>query len=756
MARLTLFELSKVWRRRAFVLPALLLLAANIFILWYSNRSNMSLPEPSAYRQLCSEIYGMSESEKHDYVGELKETIDGVSFVDNILLMSSSEIGEKFAAEELAENPGIFEKYYAIYASGGYLRFTNSLAAEKAFIDRIYDEERCVFGYSEYLQSIQEQAKVLEGISIFVGHGGDEFSSENIKKSAADHALLTADGVSWMPSMPFCVSTQNMWSDVFLILLAFLFTTGLVTDEKQKGLAVITRATIRGIAPSISAKLIALLIHCLLTEIVFFGGNILYSAFSFGWWDINVRLQSVSVCIESSLDISILEFYVLSVFTKGLTLFAAFAVVTAFCVICGSVTVPYFAGTALWTVSWALWRFVPAASKVSPAKHLNFFAFLRTENVLGAYLNLNMGGRPVSRTGSSLMIMTITAVVGAALSIFLYRLPTGQAAPRLRRPREIHFRPHASLTGHEAYKLLIMNRGLIVIMAFSALAAYQSLSVTYVPSSEELYYRNIMLNLEGELTGEKESFIASENARFNEAFKKIQEIDAAVDAGGISEDAGKVMKARWQAVTAFYPTFERVLDQYEVIKENGGAFLYDTGWLYLLGVRGAPEMTGFLLLDLGLILAFSNAGAMEYSSGAWDLLNTSKTGRRGVVRRKIAVCVLFAALFAAVPLAFRLISVVRAFPIHGFLSPARMIPRFSGLPAFIPTSALAAAKLITQIACGIVIVLVVLGISFWRRSHIQTVFIAISLLMVPCLFSVSGFSSARTFSLYDVYSWFLR
>ena len=754
MARLALFELSKVWRRRAFVLSALALLAVNVFILWYSSLGGPSAPGLASYKKLHTDISGMSVEEKHTYVGKLRETVDGVTFVENVLLLRASGMGEQFAEQELAENPGVFEKYYDIYTSGAYLRYTDSLATEKAFVDRIYGEERKVYGYEAYLQEIQERENLLSGISIFGdSQQEDSFSVRNIRKSATDHASMTTEGVNWIPSAPVTTPAQNLWADLLVIALTFLFVTGLVSDEKQKGLAAVTRATKRGVVPTVTAKLLALLVYCIVTETVFFTVNVLFSGVTAGWWDLSVRLQSVAAYRESSLDITVLEFYALSVVTKSLTLFAAFALITALCIVSGRVTVPYFGGAALWVVSFALWRFVPAASAASPAKHLNLFALLRTESIFGAYQNLDIGGKPVSRMALSLGLGLVTALFGVAIDLFLYRRPIGQTAERALRPHPLTFRPHASLTRHEAYKLLITNHGLAILLAFACLIAAQSLSNTYTPSSTEQYYQSVMLSLEGELTEEKEELIASEKARFDEAFEEIRQINAAVASGEISEDVGDTLKANWQAVTAFYPAFERVLDQYELVRD-GGAFLYDTGWLYLLGALGVPELTAFLLLTLGLILALSGAGAMEFSSGAWRVLNATKTGGRGVLRRKLAVCAIAGAIFTAVPFIFRVISTARAFPIHAPLTPARMIPLYRGLPAFVPAGALGAAKLTLQMLCGAVMALIVALLSFWRRSHIQTIFLAFLLLAAPCVLSALGLEAAQSFSLYPVYAWF--
>ena len=754
MVRLALFELSKVWRRRAFVLSALALLAVNVFILWYSSLGGPSAPGLASYKRLHADISGMSGEEKHAYVGKLRETVDGVSFVENILLLRASGMGEQFAEQELAENPGVFERYYDLYTSEAYLRYTDSLAAEKAFIDRIYGEESKAYGYEAYLREIQERENLLGGISIFGdAQTEDSFSARNIRKSAADHATLTTEGVSWIPSAPVTAPAQNLWADLLVIALTFLFVTGLVSDEKLKGLAVVTRATKRGVVPTVTAKLLALLVYCFVTETVFFTVNVLFSGVVAGGWDLTVRLQSVAAYRESSLNITILEFYALSVVTKSLTLFVAFALITGLCIVSCRVTVPYFGGAALWVVSFALWRFVPAASAASPAKHLNLFALLRTENIFGSYLNLDLGGKPVSRMWISLGLAIVTALMGVALDLFLYRRPVGQTAARALRPRPLPFRPHASLTRHEAYKLLITNHGLVILLAFTCLIAAQSLTNTYTPSSMEQYYQSVMLSLEGELTEEKEALIAAEAARFDEAFEELRQINAAAASGEISEDVGDTLKANWQAVTAFYPAFERVLDQYELVK-NGGSFLYDTGWLYLLGALGVPELSGFLLLTMGLILALSGAGAMEFSSGAWNVLNATKTGGRGVLRRKLAVCAFTGAIFAAVPFVFRAVSTVRAFPIHGVFTTARMIPLYRGLPAFVPAAALGAAKLTLQMLCGAVMALIVALLSFWRGSHIQTIFLAFLLLAAPCVLSALGLEAAQYFSLYPVYAWF--
>ena len=202
MLRLSPFELSKIWRKRSFLLAMCVLLLIHLFLLWYTNLPNENTAPLSAYKQLRTKLSGKSETEKGEYISGLKETIDGVCFVREILSMQSfeNEIGNILAEQELKNHPGVFEKYYDLYQSGDYLQFTDSLERERAFIEEIYGEQQKVSGYGEYLRSIQENKDTLGGISIFGGQSKDTYSSRNLQKSAADYAALTDSNIHFTSS----------------------------------------------------------------------------------------------------------------------------------------------------------------------------------------------------------------------------------------------------------------------------------------------------------------------------------------------------------------------------------------------------------------------------------------------------------------------------------------------------------------------------------------------------------------------------
>lgn len=837
MCRLVCFELQKIWCKRSFLLSVCALLALNLFCLWYTSIGGERRPELASYKMFQVDIAGMSETEKGDYIKKQKQAIDGVVFVQNILALQNSEMGYLFVEQELEEHPGVFEEYYDLYESGEYLRYTDSLELESLFLNELYGEQIKVEGYGSWLQAVQESKNALGGISIFGEQDKNSFSFRNIQKSAADYESLTAEGIRWTASRAIVSTVESPWTDILLLLSAFLFVGSLITEEKQKGLFCITRSTRYGISPSLSAKLSALLLHCLVFSAVFFGANYLFFGFSAGWCDVTARLQSLAPYMESNLQISIGEYLLFSVLTKGLVLFGACAVLTAACIVSENVVLPYFLGLILWAVSWALYRFVPAASKTSLAKYSNLYGALRTENLYGAYLNLDFGGYPLSRLALSWIVIGIAGVSGVVLSyvFFLNRksvgrnsncfsnfclgdfcfdnfhlrqrpiceevpsLPNCQNSLKnarttflsqivciagsgimgsLQRKRGakrflFRFRPHASLMRHEGYKLLLANRALVILLVSGVLIGYNELARTYTPSVQEQYYQNIMLQLEGEQTGEKIDLIKSESARYQEAFEEIERIDAAVDSGELDGETGRAMKTKWYGITAFYPAFQRVEQQYQLVSERGGSYLYDTGYLYLLGIKGDGVLNDFLLLTIGIVLAFSHVISLEYQSGAWGILCATAKGRRGVITRKIAVCALSAAVFSALPFLCRFISVSAVFPVHGLFFAAGSLPFCQGWPvtdsptavaasasipfcqswpAGIPVIALVLWKLVLQMICGIILTIVMLVFSGWRKNHVQAIFFGFLFLCVPVILTVLGFQFARWFSLYPLYS----
>ncbi len=106
----------------------------------------------------------MTETEKAAYLSDLKENIDGISFVQEISSIQNmnNEMGNDLAKQAMRQHPGVFEKYYDLYKSAKFLIFTDSLEKEKQFIDKLYDEQVKVAAYDTYPKTIQNSKRKVQ------------------------------------------------------------------------------------------------------------------------------------------------------------------------------------------------------------------------------------------------------------------------------------------------------------------------------------------------------------------------------------------------------------------------------------------------------------------------------------------------------------------------------------------------------------------------------------------------------------------
>lgn len=755
MLRLIPFELSKIWRKHSFLLAMCVLLLIHLFLLWYINLPNEEIPPLSAYKQLQTELSGKTEAEKEQYISGLKETIDGVCFVREILSMQSfdNERGSILAEQEMIEHPGVFEKYYNLYQSGDYLKFTASLEQEQAFIEKIYSEQQKVSGYGQYLHSIQENKDTLSEISVFGRQSGNAYSSRNLQKSAADYAGLTDSHIRFTPSKGITSAMQGMWIDLFLVLGMMLFVGSLITEEKDKKLFYITRSTKHGVLHSIAAKLTALLIHCVLLTVLFYTVSIVFFGMSVGWFDPGASLQSIAAYTESSLPVSIFEYILLSVLTKALVLFGIGTVLTVFCIGSGIAVLPFLAGAGIIGISALLYYLIPAGSMFSVCKYLSPVGLMKTENLYGGYLNFNLFGYPVSRLSLSLGLILLLCAVGVIGSLLFFCRTQSFEIRKLRLPFSMPFHPHTNLFRHESYKLLITSRALPILLLFVILLAYQSTHRTYTPSAGEQYYQSIMAELEGKLTDEKEALVLSETARYEEALQTIKQIDEMVNAGDLSADTADALKSQANMTLAFYPAFQRVQAQYKHIQADGGSFVYDTGYLYLFGILEDVFPAHFLILSIGMILAVSGAVSMEYQTGSLFLIRATKAGERKILMHKAVIGTLMAAALTLVPILCRIHCISSAYPMHSLGAAIRDIPHFSRFAVPMPILCFVLLFVFSQILSMVLVAMLTMAISIWRKNQAQTVFFSLLVLAVPMLLKLLGFEIAKWFSLYPLYGW---
>ncbi len=754
MIKLLPYELGKIWRKKSFPALMLLLLILNVFLLWYLNDPNESQPPLSAYKVISSDLAAMSPEEQTTYLDELNENMEGVALVEEIIMLQSHDntMSAEYAKRLLESNRETFEKYKTAYEDGSFLRYTDDIRKEKALIGEISAEHGEVSAYDEYIASIEENKNRLGGISIFAKKDAESFSSRNIQKSYEDHQYLNSANIRFTPSKGVRMATENTITDLFILLSIMLFVGGLITEEKEKGLFWVTRATRNGVAKCMGAKLTALLIQSLAIVLLLYGSNFVYAAATTGIGDLSASIHSVATFRESSLDITLLTYFLLVLVTKVTVVFTFGAAVTAVSIISTRSFVPQLAAVGWLALNWLAFAFIPAYSMFNPIKYLSFWGMVNPKFLYGEYLNFNISEHPVNRTLAAVIVISVLLAAVVAAVFLLFAKGGRLDVRKTRHASIIPFRPHASLFVHEGSKILFTGKAAVVLLIFGLLLGYGDLNVDRNLSAGEQYYQTIMLELEGELNDEKEKFILEEKERYDEAFAQIAAIDELVSSGEIDRLAGENMKSRWYAVTALYPYFQRAEEQYGHILEKGGVFIYDTGYRYLFGKDSDNFIVDLLLLSMCMVFALGNVLPMEEQTKSWNLLSATAKGRRKIMSRKITVCAVCAAVMTVLPFIFRIAVTLKYYPLSMWSSAANCLPMYYESAPVLPIWAFAAAAVILQIISVSIVTAIVLLISANRKSFLQTVFLGLLILAVPLTLSVMGLEPAKWISVYPLYA----
>ncbi len=757
--KLVIYELKKIWGRPRFLLFLCAFMALHVFLLWYQNLPDEQTPPLSAYGRFQEMTAGMNEEEKGAYICRRKEILDGVSFVEEVLLFQgvSGQMGQELADRAMAEHPGLFQEYDEWYLSGAYLEWTDSLWRERTMVEEVYGEWQQVSTYGDYLASIQEKKDTLGGIGIFAG-SGDSFSARNIRKSARDYAHLTASGIRFTLGRTLTGALEHMWTDLVLLLGVFLSVGEMILAEKEKGLFLVTRVTKHGLTGSIAGKLAALLIHCILLTGSLYAVNFLFFGCQAGFPDGSARLQSVAAFRESPFAIRIWEYVMLSVLTKAVVLYGFGVLLTIPCLLADSLVLPYSLGMLFCGINGILYLAVPASSRALPLKTLNLAGLLQTKRLYGAYLNFDLLGYPFSRVVAAWLVILLFVLLSVGGSIFCFvrgqRLVLRKGHLWVWRPP---FKPHGSLLRHECHKIMVGNRGGVILLCCMVLVGSFELGRACYLSAGEQYYRDIMLRLEGGLTKEKEDLVLAEKSRYEKAFQQVERIERLMAEGVLSEPAGEEQMAKWKGILAFYPDFRRVWQQYEGIREHGeGHFIYDTGYLYLFGIWGGENLVDLLLVVLGVILVTGNGNGPDTTCGIWKLLGATRAGKRRILMSRLRVCVSTALLLALVPVLCRAVGMRDLFTWQGFGLSTGDIPCCSMLPGFLTALPVVGFVLVFALSQGLVLAvaaLLVFALSLWQRTGARTYFLAMLVFILPLVLQLLGLSWAERFSLYPLYSW---
>ncbi|WP_370830926.1 hypothetical protein [Clostridium sp.] len=693
-------EFIKIWKNKKFIAFLSFLFILNIGMLWYSTLENNYKPSLSSYKRLEDKLNGFSDNEKLDYL----------------------------------------EEYYSWIKEESNFEFTDSYENEITLLQEVINELKIVCGYNEFLQNTKEQGENISDISIFKSLSGNEYSNKNIEKTVKDYNKLQGINPEFQNSKWLQVATEFPFTDILIILILCVIIYISVFYEKEKNLHAVILVSKYGSVHTALCKLIAFQCSCIIITGIFYGGNLIYSLSNLSIPSLSVAIQSVAIFSTAILKINIGSYLLIFLLSKAMAFIVIGNIMLLIAIISQYIFIPYISIGLMMIASYTMWKVIIPTSNYAVFKYLNLVGLLDINKIFGEYLNINILNIPVNiyKLWISFVICFLL-ITNIAVLITYCRIK--KISIRSIKLNKNKFSPHTSLFKYELYKIFIMKRGIVVVLAFITAAVYVYANNSYYISGGELKYKQYMKKLEGNLTSEKEGFLYKEKEKFENAQKKIDEIDELLKNKEINMMQANAMKEEYNRVLSNYNIFQRIWDKYKFIKEHKESeFVYDSAYKILFNYSDNMYKIAVVLYLTVMIFLLSVVFPMEYSNSQYRLLHTTLLGGKSIKSMKIVISSILAIIIMGISVAARCMYVSRYYEFSNISAKAISVYGADFWGAQMPIYLVLAISIGVLLIVSLIFMLIILLISKKVKNSVYTVVIVCVIIAISrIIFQFGGY-----------------
>ncbi len=520
------------------------------------------------------------------------------------------------AREALSLRSQALEKGLMAGAYEGTL-LTGSISGDCSLIREVRQRVEEAASHGEYLLSVADTGQVLLGTGMY--EDPDSFGARNIRKSCEVFHRLEGTEISLF----YSGSIELLWGSRFPeLLLGFLIlfvTMEGILREKQEGTLALIKATARGRYPLFWAKWAAMWLVVTSGVLLLYGSSLLIGILRCGAPLWSASIQSVYGFQGCPWSMTVAEYVIAFVTMKLLWAWS----ILGLSILCS--TVSKAPSTYLFLLSATL---LPSVLLMGNWRFWGCMSLIRngdTATLLSRYENVSVFGLPVSLFALSVIHQVLLLTGGLTLGAYLFaRLSPmgktmGSALLVLRKKRKPR-----GLMHYEGKKLLMDQRGLLILLAFVLLLSYGMWQGRGDLTREEKIYNYYSTILQGKPGGEKEAFLCSEEIRFQELLEQLEAYGEACYNGTLSQESYDILSGQIMGELSKEPIFEKAKNQYHTAKEWALEYVCLTPYEKLLGKSGQQQLLiGTMAMVLFLICALSSVEAVEKESNMLPLQNTT-------------------------------------------------------------------------------------------------------------------------------------
>ena len=512
---------------------------------------------------------------------------------------------------------------------------------ETMFAQQEYDpdaeyEEYLSITYPRFLENVKKQSKSQSILSNLKEKSA--FVDRNLEKTAKDYQKLGEIMVTRGENRGIEALAAFHVTDYLLLIAPLLLVLELAAGL-QSASGALERTTKRGRVPVTLWRIVAIAVLSAISVLILSGGNFLYTVYRFGDPGLLRSIQSIPAYQLCPFRLTVGGYLLASFLLKTLA-------VTVISLLCW-LMLARLQSIAAWLASfagiggsWLCWTlFLPTFSFNHP-KFLSVFAPLNADIFFSAYCNLNFFGHPVGILTAMLVwmlfLLMLLTILCAVLIGYCKPAKLGANLTELAERIKHHFsrkmRPK-TLTGFEGWRLLIVQKGWIVLLA-AALGGILTFREIRMWSGYDKDSEKIFKNYSGPVTEENlrdiEENIRDLEQRIEKARKNLEEAQAKnADPYNIALLQQKLneYEASLEIYTAASDHMHALAD-YTAATGNDAWYIKPDAYQILLRQSGSSRRLSLILL-LVLIFLFAGSCAYDNQYDSTSLLRSTKRGRAG-------------------------------------------------------------------------------------------------------------------------------
>ena len=746
--KLVRFEFLKVITSKLFIITFLILASINFAFLSYGKVTDSKNAIPySAYHLLESDLKNKTMQEKEQFINDIYERVNGINLIYTIQSnLSSENRGYREFAESLREeNKDIYNKYKTQANNNPTFKYTNDIDKELAFLEQIKNEFDKENNYKGAINDILNEAEDLQGISIFK-QTNDEISLKNITRTTNVYKDMLNTKIDYSQDLGIEKFTSVAITDFLVLIIVFIASTILITEEKEKNLFTIIKSTKNGGAKTIISKITALFILVLFASILFYGMNFLYYFITIGYGNLGATIQSLPMFMLSTIKINVLEYMLLFFTSKILVMFLISCIILYLAVKFNNSSETIMGIVFILLISFLIYKGDYVNSNINLLKSFNLISLVDVNNAYNIYGNLQLGNLLFEKTKTLLILQIIFVILFISLSVIKYvrsmSITTKEniLLSKISNIKILKKFQINSIFGFECYKLLFESKALIIILLFGLFLGYNYKNQNFNLSSSELFYKSYMEVLEGNLTPEKELIIENSRKEYENAREQINKIDSLALNGELSIQESNYAKMPYEDILATENIFERTLERYEYIKEHPSAkFVYDTGYNKLFRIDSKMVETDIYLIIV-TILSVIGLFIMEYKTGFIHILNATKKGRNITAKRKILATILIGTILYLISITPEILYTLKVYGLNSLSSGINSISYFAKVNSNMPILVYMILFYVVRYVSYIMIIFIIEYISLLLKNQVFAIFTSACLLTLPFILCVLKFT----------------